>query len=135
LADVAIFFAILFLLTGAPVADPASDQPGNPERGREIVLDPTRGNCGICHAMPIGELEFFGDVGPDLAGVGSRYEADELRLRLVDPKRLNPETVMPAYHRTDGLRRVLQEYRGKPILTDQEVEDVVVFLMTLTEER
>jgi sulfur-oxidizing protein SoxX len=114
---------------------PLTDQAGDPARGKEIVLDPERGNCLICHAAPIAEAEFQGDVGPDLAGVGSRYDAGELRLRVVDARRLNPASVMPAYHRTDGLHRVLKEYRGKPILTRQEVEDVVAFLMTLTEDR
>lgn len=110
---------------------PLSDQPGDPARGKEIVFDPKRGNCLICHPMPIPEVEFQGNVAPDLAGVGSRYTAGELRLRVVDPKRLNPASVMPAYHRTERLHRVLKEYRGKPILTEQEVEDVVAYLMTL----
>jgi sulfur-oxidizing protein SoxX len=98
------------------------------------VLDPARGNCLICHPMPIAEAEFHGDVAPDLAGVGSRYSAGEIRLRVVDAKRLTPDGVMPAYHRAEGLHRVLKEYRGKPILTRQEVEDVVAYLMTLKED-
>lgn len=110
---------------------PLTDRPGVPERGRAIVLDPERGNCMICHPMPIAEAAFQGNVGPDLAGVGRRYTLGELRLRVVDPKRLNPETTMPAYHRVDGLHRVLDRYRGRPILTAQEVEDVVAYLATL----
>jgi L-cysteine S-thiosulfotransferase len=140
---VTIFLAMLLLLAGAAAEAqvsegtmaPLTDQPGDPARGKEIVLDPARGNCLICHPMPIAEAEFQGDVGPDLAGVGSRYDAGELRLRVVDARRLNSTSVMPAYHRTDGLHRVLNEYRGKPILTSQEVEDVVAYLMTLKEER
>jgi sulfur-oxidizing protein SoxX len=112
-----------------------TDQPGDPARGKQTVLDPERGNCLICHPMPIAEAEFQGDVGPDLAGVGSRYGAGEIRLRVVDAKRLNPDSVMPAYYRTDGLYRVLNQYRGEPILTAQEVEDVVAYLMTLGESR
>jgi L-cysteine S-thiosulfotransferase len=135
--------AMLFLLAGAAagaqVSDqimaPLTDQPGDPARGKEIMLDPARGNCLICHPAPIAVVEFHGDVGPDLAGVGRRYDVGELRLRVVDARRLNPASVMPAYHRTDGLHRVLKEYRGKPILTKQEVEDVVAYLMTLTEDR
>jgi L-cysteine S-thiosulfotransferase len=137
---VPILLAVLFLLAGAADAQtsdaamaPLTDRPGDPARGREIVLDPARGNCLICHPMPIAEAEFHGDVGPDLAGVGSRYSAGEIRLRVVDAKRLNPDSVMPAYHRAEGLHRVLKEYRGKPILTRQEVEDVVAYLMTLKE--
>jgi sulfur-oxidizing protein SoxX len=139
---VAVVLAMLLLLAaaaGAQVSDrimaPLTDQPGDPARGREIMLDTTRGNCLICHPAPIAEAEFHGDVGPDLAGVGSRYDASELRLRVVDGRRLNPASVMPAYHRTDGLHRVLKGYRDKPILTKQEVEDVVAYLMTLTEDR
>jgi L-cysteine S-thiosulfotransferase len=112
-----------------------TDQLGVPERGRAVVLDPARGNCVICHPMPVPEVEFPGDVGPDLAGVGSRYDAGQLRLRVVDPKRLNPDTVMPAYYRVEGLYRVLNPYRGEPILTAQEVEDVVAYLLTLKEGR
>jgi L-cysteine S-thiosulfotransferase len=140
---VPVLIALLLLLTAAPVAGQASDEAMapltdrsvDPARGKEIVLDPARGNCLICHPMPIAEAEFQGDVGPDLAGVGSRYDAGELRLRVVDAKRLNPASVMPAYHRAHGLQRVLKEYRGKPILTEQEVEDVVAYLITLREDR
>jgi sulfur-oxidizing protein SoxX len=117
------------------IARPLTEQPGDPQRGKAVVLDPTRGNCLICHPMPIAEAEFQGDVGPDLAGVGSRYGAGEIRLRVVDAKRLNPDSVMPAYYRIDGLYRVLNQYLGKPILTAQEVEDVVAYLVTLQGDR
>jgi sulfur-oxidizing protein SoxX len=117
------------------IPHPLTDRPGVPERGKAVVLDPARGNCVICHPMPIPEVEFQGDVGPDLAGVGSRYDAGQLRLRVVDPKRLNPDKVMPAYYRVEGLYRVLKPYRGKPILIAQEVEDVVAYLLTLKEGR
>lgn len=117
------------------IPEPLTDEPGVPARGKRVVIDPERGNCMICHPMPIAEVEFQGDVGPDLAGIGSRYSEDELRLRVVDPKRLIPESVMPAYHRTEGLHRVLEQYRGEPILTPQEVEDVVAYLRTLESER
>jgi L-cysteine S-thiosulfotransferase len=138
---VPILLAVLFLLAGAADAQtsevtmaPLTDRPGDPARGREIVLDTARGNCLICHPMPIAEAKFHGDVGPDLAGVGSRYSAGEIRLRVVDAKRLNPNSIMPAYYRAEGLHRVLKEYRGKPILTRQEVENVVAYLMTLKED-
>jgi L-cysteine S-thiosulfotransferase len=138
---VPILLAALFLLAGPADAQTSdatmaslTDRPGDPARGREIVLKPARGNCLICHPMPMPEVEFQGDVGPDLAGVGSRYDPGEVRLRVVDPKRLNSASVMPAYHRAEGLHRVLKEYRGKPILTAQEVEDVVAYLMTLKED-
>lgn len=112
---------------------PLSEHPGDPERGRRIVLDRERGDCTVCHAMPLPERQFHGTVGPDLDGVGSRYTAGELRLRLVDSKVITPETTMPAYYRVEGLHRVLERYRGKPILTAQEIEDVVAYLLTLKE--
>lgn len=105
--------------------------PGDPERGRQIVLDRERGDCVVCHAMPLPDRQFHGAIGPPLDGVGNRYSAGELRLRLVDPKALNPQTVMPAYYKIEGLYQVAEDYRGKPILTAQEIEDVVAYLLTL----
>jgi sulfur-oxidizing protein SoxX len=110
---------------------PLTDQPGEAERGRRIVLDRDGGDCVICHAMPLPQRQFHGSIGPALDGVGARYSAGELRLRLVDPKALNSDTIMPAYHRVEGLQRVHERYRGKPILTAQQIEDVVAYLLTL----
>jgi L-cysteine S-thiosulfotransferase len=113
------------------IPEPLTDQPGDPARGRRIVLDREGGDCTICHAMPLPQRQFHGTIGPPLDGVGSRYTAAELRLRLVDPKVMIPETIMPAYYKVDGLHRVLDRYSGKPILTAQQVEDVVAYLLTL----
>jgi sulfur-oxidizing protein SoxX len=113
------------------IPEALTDQPGDPERGRRIVLDREGGDCSICHAMPLPQRQFHGTVGPPLDGVGSRYTAGELRLRLVDPKVFNPETIMPAYYKVEGLHHLLERYRGKPILTAQQVEDVVAYLLTL----
>jgi L-cysteine S-thiosulfotransferase len=118
------------IINGA-IPEPLTDQPGDVERGWRIVLDRDRGDCVICHAMPLPQRQFHGSIGPPLDGVGARYSAGELRLRLVDPKRLNPDTIMPAYHRVDGLQRVHERYRGKPILTAPQIEDVVAYLLTL----
>jgi sulfur-oxidizing protein SoxX len=73
----------------------------------------------------------MGNVGPPLAGVGARLDAAALRTRIEDSTRLNPDTIMPSYHRVEGLERVAAEYRGKPVLTAQQVEDVVAYLGTL----
>lgn len=108
-----------------------TDQPGDAERGRRIVLDRERGDCVVCHAMPLPERQFHGTVGLPLDSVGDRYTAGELRLRLVNPKALNPQTVMPAYYTAEGLYQVLDRYRDKPILTGQEIEDVIAYLLTL----
>ena len=74
-----------------------------------------------------------GTIGPDLAGAGARWSEGQLRLRVVEARRLNPETIMPSFHRADGLKRVLAGWRGKPLLTAGQIEDVVAFLATLKE--
>ena len=117
--------AILESLTG---------RPGNPARGERIVRDPDKATCLICHAIPIEGEPDPGNLGPPLHGVASRYTAGELRLRLVDPKRLNPETVMPSYYEARGLYRVANEYRGRSIYSASELEDVIAYLLTLSSE-
>jgi len=123
-----------YRMVNGAIPEPLTDQPGDPERGRRIVLDREGGDCIVCHAMPLPQRQFHGTVGPPLDGIGSRYTASQLRLRLVDPQAINPQTVMPAYYKVEGLHRVLERYRGKPILTAQQVEDVVAYLLTLQQE-
>ena len=113
---------------------PLTSMPGDPVRGRAIVRDTGKASCLICHAMPISEEPDHGGIGPPLAGIGKRATSGELRRRIVDPTILDPATVMPAYHRVDGLHRVLDRYRGEPIYSAQEVEDVVAYLATLTDD-
>lgn len=105
--------------------------PGDVARGRAIVADRQKGLCLLCHSAPIAEQRFQGDLAPDLAGTGARWTEAQLRLRLVDSSRINPATIMPAYHRTDGFARVGPAYRGRPILSAQEIEDVVAYLASL----
>jgi sulfur-oxidizing protein SoxX len=121
------------ILSGT-IPTPLTSQPGDPERGRRLVFDREGGDCTICHVMPLPQRQFHGTIGPPLDGVGSRYTAAELRLRIVDPKALSPETIMPAYYKVAGLHRVLERYGEQPILTAQQVEDVVAYLLTLKEE-
>ena len=109
-------------------------QAGNPERGERIVRDPDKATCLICHSIPIDGEPDPGNIGPPLDGVGSRYSEGELRLRLVDPKMLNPDTVMPSYFRVEGLNGVAPEFEGLPIYTARDIEDVVAYLLTLIEE-
>jgi L-cysteine S-thiosulfotransferase len=104
---------------------------GDPAGGRAIVLDRRLGACLLCHTGPFPEERFQGTLAPDLAGAGSRWSAGQLRLRLVDPTRLNPDTIMPPYYRVDSLTRVGSTWRGKPMLTAEQIEDVVAFLSTL----
>jgi len=104
---------------------------GDAARGRQLVLDRNGGACVLCHALPETTARFMGTVGPALNGVGSRYTAGQLRLRIVDGTLLKPDAVMPAYYRSEGLSRVAAPYRGRTILTAQQVEDVVAYLGTL----
>lgn len=113
---------------------PLTDSPGNPARGRLIVRDLDRASCLICHAMPIPEEPDHGTIGPDLTGIALRYTAAELRQRLIDPRAFNPDTIMPGYFRTEGLTEVLEIHRGQTIYSAQELEDVLAYLLTLTEQ-
>jgi len=107
---------------GAPAGDAA--------RGREVFVSRDAGHCVLCHRAP-GVDVASGDVGPSLAAVGSRLTVEELRIRVADITRVKPDATMPAFHRTADLRRVAQAYRGKPVLDDRQLEDVVAFLATL----
>ena len=89
------------------------------------------GLCLLCHTGPFPQERFQGNLAPDLAGAGARASAGQLRLRIVAASRLNPNTIMPPYYRVDGLVRVASNFRDKPILTAEQIEDVVAFLMTL----
>jgi sulfur-oxidizing protein SoxX len=114
------------------IAEPLAGLSGDPGRGREVVRRKDRGNCLACHSLPIPEESFHGTVGPPLAHVASRLNAGQLRLRIADETRLVPGTIMPAFHKNPAeLHRVADEFFGKPILSAQEVEDVVAYLMTL----
>lgn len=116
------------------IETPLTAVPGDPARGRAIVADQFKGLCILCHSGPFPEHRFMGALAPPLDGVGSRLTAPELRARIVDSRKMNPDTIMPPYHATDGLNRVGPDWRDKTIFTAQEVEDVVAFLATLTEE-
>lgn len=105
--------------------------PGDAARGSSLVRSREGGHCILCHSVPELPAREAGNIGPPLAGVGTRLSAAQLRLRVVDNAALNPATVMPSYHRTTGLQRVGAAYSGKPVLTAQEVEDVVAYLLSL----
>jgi len=129
-------FGLLLALAGTSNANdelPASltGSKGDPARGRAIVVDRQVGLCLLCHGGPFPEQRFMGDLAPDLSGVGARLSAAQIRLRIVDSSRVNPDTVMPAYFKTEGLQRVAPAFRGKTVLTAQQIEDVVAFLATL----
>jgi sulfur-oxidizing protein SoxX len=102
---------------------------GDAARGREVFVAREGGHCVLCHAAP--GIEIAGNVGPSLAGVGARLTPGQMRLRIVDITRVNPDAAMPTFHRTEGLSRVAPEYRGKPALSGAQVEDLVAWLSTL----
>lgn len=104
---------------------------GDAARGRTLVLARDVANCLLCHGVPEPEVRFSGDVGPPLAGVGTRLTKAQIRLRIVDNTKRDPLSIMPSYFRVDGLQRVAPAYRDKPILTAQQVEDLVAYLSTL----
>jgi sulfur-oxidizing protein SoxX len=118
-------------VVGDAVPAPLTGQPGDPARGRALVVDRRAGLCLLCHAGPFPEERFQGTLAPDLGGAGSRWSTGQLRLRLVDSRRVNPDSIMPAYYRVEGLERVAAAWRDRPVLTAQEIEDVVAFLATL----
>lgn len=118
-------------ISGDAIPRPLGGLVGNSERGAAIVRDRERGNCLICHQGADPAEPFQGSVGPPLRAVGARLDTGQIRLRLVDASRLNPLTVMPPYFRTDDLHNVAPQYRGKPALSAQEIEDVVTYLASL----
>jgi L-cysteine S-thiosulfotransferase len=113
------------------IPDSLTGAKGDAARGRAIVTNRHVGLCLLCHSGPFPEERFQGTLAPDLAGAGTRWSEGQLRLRIADSSRVNPATIMPSYHRTEGLTRVAPAWRGKPVLTPEQIEDVVAFLMTL----
>lgn len=114
------------------IPQPLTERPGDPVRGRRVVTDASNSTCLICHEVPtLEEFPNQGKIAPSLEGLGSRYTAAELRLRLVNPKLLVPDTMMPAYYRTEALTRVQRQYVGRTIYSAQDIEDAIAFLMTI----
>lgn len=129
--------SIILLLFAASVSAADDSIPnsltgarGDPLRGRAIVADRQLGSCLLCHSGPLPEERFQGNLAPDLRGAAKLGEG-QIRARIVDPQRANPGSIMPAYYRTEGLTRVAPSYRGKPVLSAEQIEDVVAYLMTL----
>lgn len=112
---------------------PLTADPGDAARGRAIVANRQLGLCLLCHTGPIPEERFQGNLAPPLDGAGSRWSAGQLRMRMVDASRFNPETIMPSYFKPGGAPRTPAALQGKTILSAQQVEDVVAYLQTLGE--
>jgi len=120
-----------YTVSGDAIAQSLTGTPGDAERGEKIVTNRQVGLCLLCHSGPYPQERFQGTMAPDLKGAGARWTEGQLRLRIVDAARVNPQTIMPPYYRVDGLVRVAPAFRGKTILTAEQIEDVVAYLMTL----
>lgn len=115
---------------------------GDPEAGLQIMVARGKGNCIACHAVTaLEEYPFHGEVGPSLDGVADRWEEADLRGIVANAKMTFPESIMPAFYKVDGFTRPGDGYTGSaaqgeldPILTAQEIEDVVAYLMTLNDQ-
>jgi sulfur-oxidizing protein SoxX len=121
-----------YAVVGDAIPEPLTNARGNVARGRALVVERSS-TCILCHSGPFPEQMFQGDLAPDLSGSGSRWSEGQLRLRLVDASRLNAATIMPSYYRVDGLDRVGTLWRGKPILSAEQIEDIVAYLVSLRE--
>jgi len=119
-------------VVGDAVPQSLTGHPGDAARGRALVLERSS-TCILCHSGPFPETRFQGDLAPSLAGTGNRWSQGQLRLRLVDASSLNATTIMPSFYRIDGLVRVGPAWRGKPILSAEQIEDMVTYLATLRE--
>jgi sulfur-oxidizing protein SoxX len=113
------------------IAAPLTGQPGDPERGKALFANRQISTCLLCHADPAGSPPDVAAIGPTLAGVGARLNEGQIRLRIVDPARLNPQTIMPSFYVVDGLRRVGRAWQGRPALDGGQIEDLVAWLATL----
>jgi sulfur-oxidizing protein SoxX len=120
-----------YMIVGDAIPASWTGAKGDAARGRAIVANRQVGLCLLCHSGPFPEEKFQGTMAPDLKGAGLRSNEGQLRLRIVDASRLNPETIMPPYYRTEGLIRVAPTFAGKPILSPEQIEDVVAYLATL----
>lgn len=114
------------------IPKPHVEGGGKADAGKAVIIDRKLGNCIACHSVTaLADQPFHGTVGPSLDGVADRYSEAQLRLIVTNAKAMFDGTVMPAFMKKDGFLRVREDLEGKSILTEQQVEDVVAYLMTL----
>ena len=118
-------------IEGDAIPAPLGGETGDAARGRLVFFEREQGHCVLCHAVGRLEVEFQGNVGPALTGIGARLTPGQIRLRVADAQRIWPETIMPSYYRTDGLHQVGEAWRGEPALSARQIEDLVAWLSTL----
>ncbi len=122
-----------YTLSNGEIREPltnAAAAAADAERGRKVLVS-REANCILCHAAAETGERFYGNLAPPLSGVGKRLTAAQMRARIVDPLFFNQESIMPAYYRVEGLHRVAENLRGKPILSAEQIEDVIAYLLTL----
>ena len=119
-----------YVVTDGSITKSLTGVPGDAANGKKVVINRKKGNCLACHEMPIPEQQFHGQTGAPLDGVGSNFTEAELRLRMVDAKQVNPDTMMPSFFTTNQ-HRVMKKFQGKTILSAQEIEDVIAYLKTI----
>ena len=136
-----LFVCLWMLVSGAHAADNTSSAKpavegmaatksaatANIERGRKLLLNRQDTGCILCHVVP--GFKDGGNMGPSLVGVGQRLSPEMLRQRIADPRVLNPQTFMPAYFSTKGLQNVAKPLKGKTVLTEQALEDIISYLL------
>ena len=119
-----------YVVEGDAIVKPLAGLQGDAARGRALAAS-RPGLCLLCHAAPLPEERFQGNLAPDLTGVGARYSVGQLRLRVVDARKLNPRSLMPPFHALPSAARVGATWAGQPIFSAQQVEDVVAWLASL----
>lgn len=120
-----------YTIVGNGIPASLTATPGDMQRGATIVLDRQTGLCVLCHQAPASTEKIHSNIAGNLAGAGSRWTQAQLRLRVVDSRQLDPASIMPAYHRVEGLQRVSATWAARPILDAQQIEDVVAYLVSL----
>ena len=116
---------------GDAIPNSLSGKPGDPIKGRTLVTSRQTGLCILCHAGPFPEERFQGNLAPELKLSVTNLSAAQLRARLVDPSKTSANTIMPSYFRIDHLQRVAPQFAGKTVLSTQEIEDVIAYLLTI----
>ncbi|WP_371346012.1 sulfur oxidation c-type cytochrome SoxX [Ancylobacter sp. IITR112] len=122
-----------YVVRGDAIVAPLGGVRGDPARGRELIGERHRSLCILCHAVPDGAPALQGTLAPGLAGIGARLTEGQIRLRVVDMKRLNPESIMPSYHAPSAGARIAPAWQGRPVLGAAEIEHLVAYLVTLKE--
>jgi len=120
-----------YVIEDDAISQSLTGESGDPAKGAMLIGRRQKSLCLLCHSGPFPDPHLHGTIAPDLTGVGSRLSAGQIRLRIVDMKRLNPQSIMPSYYVIIEGARVAAEWRGKPVLKADEIEDLVAYLETL----